>query len=136
MAYFNNRRGIAMIEFAIIIPIFIFMLYGLAYLSMVFHDYLTLSEMTRDIARHESVGITFDKIKANYSKTTFLTDVYLFNPDTDVKVDTQAENSQNPSAGQNVTVTLTAKLNIAKESIWHDMLPSIITASLTMRKEE
>nr|WP_092075029.1 TadE/TadG family type IV pilus assembly protein [Dendrosporobacter quercicolus]NSL49994.1 pilus assembly protein [Dendrosporobacter quercicolus DSM 1736]SDN27840.1 TadE-like protein [Dendrosporobacter quercicolus] len=130
--YFADRRGQALVEFAIILPIFFLMLYALAYLGMFFHDYLTLNELTRDIARKEAVGISFDDIKQNYRERTFLTSVYSFNPD-DVTVTTEAEEI---GGGQQVTVTLTATVNVAENSFWGEMLPSTISSSLTMRKEE
>ncbi|MDU4961763.1 MAG: pilus assembly protein [Sporomusaceae bacterium] len=126
----RDRRGQAMVEFAIIIPFFCTMVWGFAYLSMFFHDYLTLTELTRVIARNESVGIAYDSNV--YKDTTFLTTVYTWNPQTGVAVATTA----NAAAGTQVTVTLTAKLNLAADSIWANSLPAAITAALTMRKEE
>lgn len=135
MGYFRNRRGQAIVEFAIILPVFMLMLFGLANLSMFLHDILTINEMARDIARNESVGITFDEIRENYRNAVFLTNLYQFNPDNGVQVTTAPENAQNPVAGQNVTVTVTATLNIAAGSIWREFLPAAITARLVMRRE-
>lgn len=135
MMYCRSNRGQAMVEFAIIIPFFIFMLYAFSYLGMFFHDYLTLNEMTRDIARHESVGIPFAKIKTNYSNTTFLTNIYTFDPERNVNVVVASEIINGTADGQNVTVTLTASRNVTKNSFW-EVLPASISSSLTMRKEE
>ncbi len=131
MSYLRNKRGQAMVEFTIIIPFFIFMLYGFSYMGMFFHDYLTLNEMTRNIARQASVGISLDKIKENYNNQTFLTNVYIvtFDPERDVK------DSEDSSGEKNVTVTLTAARNVTKDSFW-EVLPASISSSLTMRKEE
>ncbi len=135
MSYLRNKRGQAMVEFAIIIPFFIFMLYGFSYMGMFFHDYLTLNEMTRDITRQASVGISLDKIKTNYSGQTFLTSVYIFDPKTNIQLVTAPENGKDASEGENITVTLTAVRNVTKDSFW-EVLPEKITSSLTMRKEE
>lgn len=131
MMYLRNKRGQAMVEFAIIVPLFFFMLYAFSYLGMFFHDYLTLNEMTRDITRQASVGISLDKIKESYSNKTFLTSVYTvtFDPERDVK------DSEDSSGEKNVTVTLTAARNVTKDSFW-EVLPKTISSSLTMRKEE
>jgi Flp pilus assembly protein TadG len=133
--YFRNNRGQAMVEFAIIIPFFFFMLYACSYLGMFFHDYLILNEMTRNIARQASVGISLDTIKINYSNQTFLTSVYIFDSNTNVQLVTEPENENDTSEGQNVTVTLTASRNVTKDSFW-EVLPETISSSLTMRKEE
>lgn len=130
--YLTDRRGQALVEFAIILPIFFLMVYALVYLGMFFHDYLTLNELTRDIARKEAVGISFDDIKQNYRERTFLTGIYTFNPD-DVTVTTDEEEI---GGGQQVTVTLTATVNVAENSFWGEMLPPTISSTLTMRKEE
>ncbi|EIW20448.1 MULTISPECIES: TadE/TadG family type IV pilus assembly protein [Pelosinus] len=135
MMYFRNNRGQAMVEFAIIIPFFFFMLYACSYLGMFFHDYLILNEMTRNIARQASVGISLDTIKINYSNQTFLTSVYIFDSNTNVQLVTEPENENDTSEGQNVTVTLTASRNVTKDSFW-EVLPETISSSLTMRKEE
>jgi Flp pilus assembly protein TadG len=129
----NREKGQAMVEFAIVVPLFFFMLYAFSYLGMFFHDYLTLNEMTRNIARQASVGISLDKIKKNYSNKTFLTSVYTFtfNPEKDVMV----EDSEDVSEGQKVIVTLTASRNM-EGKFWKEVFPDTITSSLTMRKEE
>ncbi len=126
-----DKRGQTMIEFAIIIPFFVLMLYGFAYVSMFFHDYITLSELARDIARRESVGIAYDQTK--YNNTALLTDVYKFNPTKDqgVKIDSETD----ATAGKQIIVTLTAQLNM-ENAFWKGILPASISASLTMRKEE
>jgi Flp pilus assembly protein TadG len=128
----NREKGQAMVEFAIIVPLFFFMLYAFSYLGMFFHDYLTLQEMTRNIARQASVGISLADIETNYSSQTFLTNVYTFDPKNDIQLLTASDTSD----GQNVTVTLTAKLNLEEGSFWKTVLLSEISASLTMRKEE
>lgn len=130
----NNEKGQAMIEFAIIIPLFFFMLYAFAYLGMFFHDYLTLNEMTRDITRKAAVGISVDDIKKNYQGTTFLTNVYTIdlNNSQQFSVETKVEEN---GGGQKVVVTLKAVVN-APQGFWKTVLPQEIPASLTMRKEE
>lgn len=130
MKRWREQRGQAMVEFAIIVPFFLMLIWGFAYLSMFFHDYLTLSELTRVIARNESVGIAYDP--AAYNNTAFLTNLYTWNPQTGIAVATAAD----AAAGMQVTVTLTASLNLAAGSFLADSLPAAITAALTMRKEE
>lgn len=137
--YCKDKHGQAMVEFAIIIPFFMLMLYGFSYLAMFFHDYLTLNELTRDIARHEAVGIHFADIRTNYTSTTFLTDVYLFQPakaGAVVVKNTDEKNSSGTIIGTSITVTLTATANVTEGSLWKKILPNTISTSLTMRKEE
>lgn len=132
MTVLRRNKGQAMIEFAIVIPLFFLMLYAFVYLAMFFHDYLTLNELTRDITRKEAVGIPFEDIRENYRNQTFLTSTYRFDPENDVRVITEDEGT---GGGKSVTVTLTANVNVAEESFWRSVLPPRISSSLTMRKE-
>jgi len=131
----KNERGQAIIEFAIIIPFFIFMLYAFAYLAMFFHDYLTLTEMTRDIARRQSVGISIDTIRAHYATQVFLTDFYVFDPNTGIQITTAAEDPKDASAGSAIKVILNATLQVSDGSYWKEVLPATISSSLVMHKE-
>lgn len=131
----KNERGQAIIEFALILPFFIFMLYAFVYLAMFFHDYLTLTDMTRDIARRQSVGISLDLIKRDYTGRVFLTDFYVFDPNTGIQITTVPEDNTNTSAGSAVEVTLKATLQAQEGSYWKKVLPATISSSLVMHKE-
>lgn len=130
MNYWRDRRGQAMVEFAIIVPFFLLMMYAFAYLGMFLHDYLTLHQLTRVIARNVSVADGVYQPEA-YSGTVFLTDVYRWNPQSGVAIV-----PPELPPGQPFTVTVTATRNMADGSFWADQLPPAISASLTMRKEE
>lgn len=131
----KKNRGQAIIEFAIILPLFIFMLCAFAYLAMFFHDYLTLTEMTRDIARRQAVGISIDTIKKNYTAQVFLTDFYVFDPNTGIQITTVPEDTTDTSTGSAVEVTLKATLQAQEGSYWKKVLPAAISSSLVMHKE-
>lgn len=126
-----DKRGQAMVEFAIIIPFFAVLLYIIAYGSMLFHDFITLTELARDIARRESVGIVYDQ--ARYNNTALLTDLYTLNLARDEGV--LIELITDDITGRQVVVTVTAQLNLPNR-FWENMLPNTISASLTMHREE
>ncbi len=131
----KKNRGQAIIEFALILPLFIFMLCAFAYLAMFFHDYLTLTDMTRDIARRQSVGISLESIKKEYKGQVFLTDFYVFDPNTGIQITPMPKDTTNTSAGSAVKVTLTATLQASDGSYWKEVLPATISSSLVMYKE-
>ena len=53
MRYF--RSGQAIVEFALVLPLLLFILMGLFYFSMAFSDYLWVSNMARSSAREASL---------------------------------------------------------------------------------
>jgi Flp pilus assembly protein TadG len=60
----TNNRGQSLVEFAIILPFFVMLLFMVVQFSLVFHDYLVLSEAAREGARLASVGKTDGEIIA------------------------------------------------------------------------
>ncbi|HWQ60844.1 MAG TPA: TadE/TadG family type IV pilus assembly protein [Negativicutes bacterium] len=54
--YIRNRRGQAVLEFALILPVFLLMLVGMLEFGVVLHDYITVAEGARAGARAAAVG--------------------------------------------------------------------------------
>jgi Flp pilus assembly protein TadG len=54
----NNRRGAAMVEFAIVAMLFFLLVFGIMEFSLLMKDYLTLNQAVREGARAAAVGIT------------------------------------------------------------------------------
>lgn len=75
----KKQRGQVIIEFALILPLFLLMIFGLIYSGMLFHDYSTLSNVARSAAREaaitQDVSENDAKIVKNYydsSSNTFV----------------------------------------------------------------
>ncbi len=51
----NKHKGQAIVEFALLLPLFLLLLYGVIYSGMMFHDYITLSNIARSGAREAAV---------------------------------------------------------------------------------
>lgn len=54
----KKQRGQVIIEFALILPLFLLMIFGLIYSGMLFYDYSTLSNVARSAAREAAVTET------------------------------------------------------------------------------
>ena len=54
----KKQRGQVIIEFALILPLFLLMIFGLIYSGMLFHDYSTLSNVARSAAREAAITET------------------------------------------------------------------------------
>jgi len=51
----KKQRGQVIIEFALILPLFLLMIFGLIYSGMLFYDYSTLSNVARSAAREAAI---------------------------------------------------------------------------------
>ena len=51
----NKQKGQALIEFALVLPFFLLLIFGLIYTGMLFHDYSTLSNIARTAARERAI---------------------------------------------------------------------------------
>ncbi len=51
----KKRKGQSVVEFALVLPLFLFIMFGVIYTGMLFHDYITLSNIARTSAREAAV---------------------------------------------------------------------------------
>ena len=51
----KKHKGQVIVEFALILPLFLLMLLGIVYSGMMFHDYITLSNIARSGAREAAI---------------------------------------------------------------------------------
>lgn len=95
----HKQKGQALVEFALIIPFFLLLIFGLIYSGLLFHDYNTLSNTARSAAREAALlPVTasdndYKSIKDHYLGKTTVTSLYTYNPTTDFVV--QREGSGN-----------------------------------------
>ncbi len=64
----NKQKGQSIIEFALVLPLFLLLVFGLFYIGMFFADYLTLSSIARSSARDAAIISSDDYYKNNYQK--------------------------------------------------------------------
>ena len=64
----NKQKGQSIIEFALVLPLFLLLVFGLFYIGMFFADYLTLSSIARSSAREAAIIPSDDYYKNNYQK--------------------------------------------------------------------
>ena len=60
----RKKRGQAMVEFALVLPIFIVLLMGIMEFGLLFHQYLVVTSASREGARAAAVGGTDAEIMA------------------------------------------------------------------------
>ena len=143
----NNKRGTAIIEFVIVMPLFFLMLFGMLYGGIMLHDYNGLNELTRAAARAGSIEQTDDGNKAEEDNTEsptkkvarvkkFITDngnnyLLLYAVNTIVVNDTVKINEEDA-----IIVSVSANRTEDIPLIVEDLLPKTISSSMSMRIEK
>jgi Flp pilus assembly protein TadG len=51
----KKRKGQSVVEFALVLPLFLLIMFGVIYTGMLFHDYITVSNIARTSAREAAV---------------------------------------------------------------------------------
>ena len=69
----KKQKGQTLVEFTLVLPFFLLLIFGLIYSGMLFYDYSTVSNMARSVARERAItpisgegAITTDKIIKYY----------------------------------------------------------------------
>jgi Flp pilus assembly protein TadG len=103
----GNERGQTMTEFALVMPILLFLLLGIIQFGLVFNNYLTLTDAVRAGARKAAVS-------RRTSNPTQLTTTAVQNAATDLKAsDLQVTVSSTFQQGDDVTVTASYPYSIS-----------------------
>lgn len=121
----RSTKGQSVVEFAIVMPLFLLLFFGIFYAGMIFADYMTLSNVARSSARDASM-ITSDadydngkysKILIKYSKVKLPVDVFSWNASdpTNFKI----EYIKYDDKKGNVKVIINAPWNTEGSSIAH-----------------
>lgn len=125
------QRGQAIVEFALLLPLFFILLFGIFYAGMIFADYMTLANIARSSAREASITDTagyangYQQIRDKYQNQSLPLDFFVWNPKEEkyYKIEYDKKNS-------NVIVTMNAPINTNGSTIAN------VVNSLTSNKNE
>ncbi|MBQ3367137.1 MAG: pilus assembly protein [Acidaminococcaceae bacterium] len=137
-----KQKGQAVIEFAVVLPLFLLFLFGIIYSGMLFYDYISLSNLARSAAREAAIvqNLTPDKIgeiETYYSgmTTNLLTHLYEPKPknagDSVFKVELNTPSGEDPS----IEVTVRMERNVSS-GLLEIVLPEDYTIIYFMRRDE
>ena len=145
----NNKRGTAIIEFVIIMPLFFLMLFGLLYGGIMLHDYNGLNELTRAAARAGAIEQTDDDTKEDENNAEsptkkvarikkFITDngnnyLLLYSV---VENTIVVKNDEKINEEDAIVVSVSANRTDDIPLIVEDLLPQTISSSMSMRIEK
>ncbi len=127
----RRQKGQAVIEFAVVLPLFLLVVFGCIYSGMLFYDYSTLSNLARSGAREAAIieGSDYTEIQGHYrDRATNLT-TSLYTP-----VYTDGYPLLISGTGNSVEAKITMKLNTASP-LMRMVLPDEYTVDYYMRKD-
>lgn len=129
----KRQRGQAVVEFALVLPFFLMLLFGILLSGLLFADYMTLSNVARSSAREAALGGNTAEISQAYKDNTqLMTNLYLWNDAIDFS-DGDLPNS--------IEATITTNLNTSFPGVsvldfFGMPLPATYTIKYTMHNEQ
>lgn len=111
----NRQKGQGILEFAIILPLFLLFSIGILFFGMMFADYVALNSIASRAAREASLitkedymksGYNYDKVRQKFSEQTLPASMYTWNYKSDDNFRIVYEKSD-----QAVLVELTAEID-------------------------
>ncbi|MBO8137542.1 MAG: pilus assembly protein [Desulfotomaculum sp.] len=127
----KNQKGQSMVEFALLLPLIIILLFGILEFGRVFHSYLVITSAAREGARIGAVGRPDSEIIARIREAAPLPDA-----DSKLKITRLEPNQDARTPGLPLTVEVTYDVDLITP-LFSDILPNPITlrAESTMRLE-
>ena len=140
----KKHKGQVIVEFALVLPFFLLLMYGIIYCGILFYDYSTLNNIARASAREAAitketpVNGRYPLVEAKYQQIlkTVKTEFYdFYNDNTDLgPIVIQEEEPNAEGVKEGVSTTLTLRRTV--DGFFVDMImPSTFTIKYYMRKE-
>ena len=136
-----KQKGQAVIEFAVVLPLFVLFLFGIIYSGMLFYDYISLSNLARSAAREAAIVQNTDKIgdiENHYSQKvgTLLTHLYEPKPEKEgdpvFKVELKPPSAED--SDPSIEVTIRMERNVSS-GLLEIILPEDYTIIYYMRRD-
>ncbi|MDN3019727.1 TadE/TadG family type IV pilus assembly protein [Paenibacillus sp. BSR1-1] len=122
----KSEKGQSLVEFALVVPLLILLLFGIIDFARIFHVYLTMDHAGREAARAASIGNDDTSIR-----TTAVNDAASIG----LTADKVAISSGSRASGSNVTITITYPITFLTPVIGNIVGSITLTDSTTMRVE-
>lgn len=130
-----RQRGALIVEYVIILPILLFLVWLAVYFGMTFHDYNTIAEVARETARYGAVGNKDENIKtAAFERCNeLLTKLYVVSAD-NIRVTRGADSNLNNEKYLEVNI-VAQKVSANSMLLIDEFLPDTLTGKMRMRVE-
>ncbi len=109
----RRQAGQSVVEFALVLPLFLFLVFGIIYFGCLFADYITLSNVARSSAREAAlVGSDYETVKGYYKDNTqLITNIYTWSGEDDSFTIEKITTGGDGDVPGSVKVTIKATLN-------------------------
>lgn len=125
----TSQKGQALVEMALVLPLLLMLLFGVADFGRIFHAYLTLDHAGREAARLASVDGSDSDIQS-----TITTDTAGLDP-SKLTVTLNPTGASNRASGTDVTVTLSYTVDFLTPLLDNMLKPITLTDKTVMRVE-
>ncbi|MDQ6600274.1 TadE/TadG family type IV pilus assembly protein [Bacillus salipaludis] len=123
----KSEKGQSLVEFALILPILVLLLFGIIDFARIFHVYLTMDHAGREAARAASIGKDDSTIKS-----TAVSDASSIGLTAD-KVGVTPSGTK--TSGSNISITITYPITFLTPVIGNIVGPITLTDTTVMRVE-
>lgn len=125
----RSEKGQSLVETALILPILLMLLFGIADFGRIFHAYLTLDHAGREAARAASVQNEDDVIMAKINSSVAGLDT------SRLTIDIDPEQKANRPSGTDVEITLTYDIDFLTPFVSSLASPLTLKDTTVMRVE-
>ena len=121
----ERQKGQSMVEFALILPLFVFIFLAIMYMGMLFADYLSFNDIARSAARYAAINGT-DTTTVSAMRTDYVnkyknggimhTNLYKWDPSTDTGLKFESL-TDGTTGAKSVKVTITLQETSDNEGV-------------------
>ncbi|MBN8210563.1 pilus assembly protein [Bacillus sp. NTK071] len=123
----KSEKGQSMVEFALVLPVLVMLLFGIVDFGRIFHAYITIDHASREAARVASIGESDSKIVS--TAVTSGSSIHLSSGQVSVSP------GGTKTAGSDVRVTITYPITFLTPVISSISGPITLSSSAAMRVE-
>lgn len=109
----KKNKGQSLVEFALVIPFFLFLVFAIIYAGMLFHDYSTLTGIARSAAREAAIveGTNYNSIQTFYEQQSRNTLTTLYTLQSSSPISIANETQSDGTVGVRVRIKMVRTIN-------------------------
>ena len=109
----RHNKGQSLVEFALVIPFFLFLVFAIIYCGMLFHDYSTLTGIARSAAREAAIveGTNYSGIQTFYEQQSRNTLTTLYTLKSNSPISIANETQSDGTVGVRVRIQMVRTIN-------------------------
>lgn len=109
----KKDKGQSLVEFALVIPFFLFLVFAIIYAGMLFHDYSTLTGIARSAAREAAIveGTNYSGIQTFYEQQSRNTLTTLYTLKSSSPISIANETQSDGTVGVRVRIQMVRTIN-------------------------